>query len=154
MSLLPRAKSWAELTSWLQVDALTLPSGTLLGVYGEERANVGRREDISANIGALEELQATYGCEMLFVESGGDNLAGAFGGAFCGGEWGADGEVDAANYSRELADYVSSRLTKVAWSSQLTSFLAQIIYVVRTCSFGFVCGGADPLNDADRRLGR
>lgn len=45
------------------------------------------REDISANLGALEELQAAYGCEMLFVESGGDNLA--------------------ANYSRELADYVS-----------------------------------------------
>lgn len=34
------------------------------------------REDISANLGALEELQATFACEMLFVESGGDNLAG------------------------------------------------------------------------------
>ncbi|KAM0753711.1 urease accessory protein UreG [Meredithblackwellia eburnea MCA 4105] len=44
------------------------------------------REDISANMGALEELQATYNCELLFVESGGDNLA--------------------ANYSRELADYI------------------------------------------------
>ncbi|KAL8280221.1 hypothetical protein RQP46_007335 [Phenoliferia psychrophenolica] len=44
------------------------------------------REDISANMGALEELQAEYGCELLFVESGGDNLA--------------------ANYSRELADYI------------------------------------------------
>ncbi|SCV68243.1 BQ2448_364 [Microbotryum intermedium] len=44
------------------------------------------REDISANIGALEGLQADYGCDMLFVESGGDNLA--------------------ANYSRELADYI------------------------------------------------
>lgn len=47
------------------------------------------REDISANIGALEELQRTYGCNLLVVESGGDNLA--------------------ANYSRELADYVRSR---------------------------------------------
>lgn len=37
-------------------------------------------------MGALEELQADYNCEMLFVESGGDNLA--------------------ANYSRELADYI------------------------------------------------
>lgn len=36
------------------------------------------REDVSANIGALEELQATYGCDMLFVESGGDNLAGEY----------------------------------------------------------------------------
>ena len=44
------------------------------------------REDISANLNALEELQADYGCELLFVESGGDNLA--------------------ANYSRELADYI------------------------------------------------
>ncbi|KIR69082.1 urease accessory protein UreG [Cryptococcus bacillisporus CA1873] len=44
------------------------------------------REDISANMGALEKLQAEFGTEMLFVESGGDNLA--------------------ANYSRELADYI------------------------------------------------
>ena len=44
------------------------------------------REDISANMGALEELQAQFNCQMLFVESGGDNLA--------------------ANYSRELADYI------------------------------------------------
>lgn len=35
---------------------------------------------------ALEELQADFECELLFVESGGDNLA--------------------ANYSRELADYI------------------------------------------------
>lgn len=34
------------------------------------------REDISANLGALEELQAKFGCDLLFVESGGDNLAG------------------------------------------------------------------------------
>jgi len=44
------------------------------------------REDISANLHALEELQAEFGCQLLFVESGGDNLA--------------------ANYSRELADYI------------------------------------------------
>jgi urease accessory protein len=44
------------------------------------------REDISANLGALEQLQHKFGCELLFVESGGDNLA--------------------ANYSRELADYI------------------------------------------------
>ena len=37
-------------------------------------------------MGALEQLQARFGCQMLFVESGGDNLA--------------------ANYSRELADYI------------------------------------------------
>ena len=44
------------------------------------------REDISANMGALETLQAKFNCQLLFVESGGDNLA--------------------ANYSRELADYI------------------------------------------------
>ncbi|TFK97321.1 urease accessory protein UreG [Pterulicium gracile] len=44
------------------------------------------REDISANMGALETLHAKFGCQLLFVESGGDNLA--------------------ANYSRELADYI------------------------------------------------
>ncbi len=37
-------------------------------------------------MGALETLQAKYECQLLFVESGGDNLA--------------------ANYSRELADYI------------------------------------------------
>lgn len=44
------------------------------------------REDISANLGSLEELTALFHCQLLFVESGGDNLA--------------------ANYSRELADYI------------------------------------------------
>lgn len=44
---------------------------------------------------ALEELQAEYECELLFVESGGDNLA--------------------ANYSRELADYI---IYVVSWSQQ------------------------------------
>lgn len=37
-------------------------------------------------MGALEKLHAEFDCQMLFVESGGDNLA--------------------ANYSRELADYI------------------------------------------------
>jgi len=45
-----------------------------------------RREDISANLGALEQLQQDFGTEILLVESGGDNLA--------------------ANFSRELADYI------------------------------------------------
>ncbi|CED82408.1 urease accessory protein [Phaffia rhodozyma] len=44
------------------------------------------REDISANLNALEQLQIDFGTQMLLVESGGDNLA--------------------ANYSRELADYI------------------------------------------------
>ena len=44
------------------------------------------REDISANLGACEDLTAQFGCDLILVESGGDNLA--------------------ANYSRELADYI------------------------------------------------
>lgn len=44
------------------------------------------REDISANLNALEELHAQFNPQLLLVESGGDNLA--------------------ANYSRELADYI------------------------------------------------
>ena len=53
-------------------------------LYTEAHAAI--REDISANMGALETLQARFACQLLFVESGGDNLA--------------------ANYSRELADYI------------------------------------------------
>jgi urease accessory protein len=46
------------------------------------------REDISANLAALEDLHAKFNREvdLLLIESGGDNLA--------------------ANYSRELADYI------------------------------------------------
>ena len=43
------------------------------------------REDISANLLALEELQQRFDTELLLIESGGDNLA--------------------AHFSRELADY-------------------------------------------------
>jgi urease accessory protein len=44
------------------------------------------REDITANLVALEELHAAFTPKLLLIESGGDNLA--------------------ANYSRELADYI------------------------------------------------
>ena len=45
------------------------------------------REDISANLAALEDLHAAVGgADLLLIESGGDNLA--------------------ANYSRELADFI------------------------------------------------
>jgi urease accessory protein len=43
------------------------------------------RDDVSQNLQALEGLMARFGPELLFVESGGDNLA--------------------AQFSRELADY-------------------------------------------------
>ncbi|KAL7893859.1 urease accessory protein UreG [Trichoderma sp. SZMC 28014] len=44
------------------------------------------REDISANLAALEDLHAEFDSDLLLIESGGDNLA--------------------ANYSRELADFI------------------------------------------------
>jgi len=43
------------------------------------------RDDVSQNLDALEQLMARHHAELLFVESGGDNLA--------------------AQFSRELADY-------------------------------------------------
>ncbi|KAF7727437.1 hypothetical protein EC973_007506 [Apophysomyces ossiformis] len=44
------------------------------------------QEDVSANMNALEVLHAKFNTQLLLIESGGDNLA--------------------ANYSRELADYI------------------------------------------------
>ncbi|KAK1761131.1 putative urease accessory protein ureG-like protein [Echria macrotheca] len=44
------------------------------------------REDISANLAALEDLHSQFQTDILLIESGGDNLA--------------------ANYSRELADFI------------------------------------------------
>ena len=43
------------------------------------------REDITMNLLACEELTRRHGCDLLLLESGGDNLA--------------------ADFSRELADY-------------------------------------------------
>ncbi|KAH0832237.1 urease accessory protein ureG [Lanmaoa asiatica] len=63
-----------------------LPTSRILAIETGGCPHAAIREDISANLGALETLQAKYGCQLLFVESGGDNLA--------------------ANYSRELADYI------------------------------------------------
>jgi urease accessory protein len=44
------------------------------------------REDFSANLLALQGLHARFATDLLLIESGGDNLA--------------------ANYSRELADFI------------------------------------------------
>ncbi|KAF2460258.1 urease accessory protein ureG [Lineolata rhizophorae] len=44
------------------------------------------REDVSANLAALEDLHRAHAAQLLLIESGGDNLA--------------------ANYSRELADFI------------------------------------------------
>lgn len=85
-----------------------LPAERIMAIETGGCPHAAIREDISANLGALEELQAKFGCELLFVESGGDNLA--------------------ANYSRELADYIIYVVSIVATrlgpnaSSQPSSF--------------------------------
>jgi urease accessory protein len=61
-----------------------LPAERILAIETGGCPHAAIREDISANAGALETLQARFGCQLLVVESRGDNLA--------------------ANYARELAD--------------------------------------------------
>ncbi len=62
-----------------------LPSEQIRAVETGGCPHAAIREDISPNLLALEELMASIKPELLFVESGGDNLA--------------------AQYSRELVDY-------------------------------------------------
>lgn len=63
-----------------------LPDGRIRAIETGGCPHAAIREDISANLNALEELHAEFGTQLLLIESGGDNLA--------------------ANYSRELADYI------------------------------------------------
>jgi urease accessory protein len=62
-----------------------LPSGRIAAVETGGCPHTAVRDDISQNLEALDRLMATFQPELLFVESGGDNLA--------------------AQFSRELADY-------------------------------------------------
>jgi urease accessory protein len=64
-----------------------LPPDRIIGVETGGCPHAAIREDISSNLAALEDLMERFDhkIELLFVESGGDNLA--------------------AHYSRELADY-------------------------------------------------
>ena len=62
-----------------------LPTGHIRAVETGGCPHAAIREDVSHNLLALEELVDEVGAELLFVESGGDNLA--------------------AQYSRELADF-------------------------------------------------
>lgn len=63
-----------------------LPSSRIRAIETGGCPHAAVREDISANLGALEELHREFTPDLLLIESGGDNLA--------------------ANYSRELADYI------------------------------------------------
>jgi len=57
----------------------TLPIDRIRGVETGGCPHAAIREDASMNIEAIEELEAAHaGMELIFVESGGDNLAAAF----------------------------------------------------------------------------
>src|SRR6266446_25193 len=57
----------------------TLPADRVRGVETGGCPHSAIREDASMNIEAIEELEAAHaGLELIFVESGGDNLAAAF----------------------------------------------------------------------------
>src|SRR5947209_11350243 len=57
----------------------TLPLDRIRGVETGGCPHAAIREDASMNIEAIEELEAAHaGLELVFVESGGDNLAAAF----------------------------------------------------------------------------
>ena len=57
----------------------TLPVGRVLGVETGGCPHAAIREDASMNLEAIAELEAAHsGLELIFVESGGDNLAAAF----------------------------------------------------------------------------
>ncbi|DAZ96827.1 TPA: hypothetical protein N0F65_007088 [Lagenidium giganteum] len=63
-----------------------LPTERILAIETGGCPHAAIREDISANLQACENLTDDFNTELLLVESGGDNLA--------------------ANFSRELADYI------------------------------------------------
>jgi Ni2+-binding GTPase involved in maturation of urease and hydrogenase len=65
------------------------------------------REDISANLHVLEDLQRLFKTEILLIESGGDNLA--------------------ANYSRELADYIIYVVCISGLRTNLRSMFPEVI---------------------------
>lgn len=66
--------------------ARALPADRIRAIETGGCPHAAVREDISANLAALEDLHARFATDLLLIESGGDNLA--------------------ANYSRELADYI------------------------------------------------
>ena len=57
----------------------TLPADRVLGVETGGCPHAAIREDASMNLEAIAELEAAHpGLELVFIESGGDNLAAAF----------------------------------------------------------------------------
>ncbi|KAF3070706.1 Urease accessory protein G [Daldinia childiae] len=65
---------------------LALPAPRIRAIETGGCPHAAVREDVSANLAALEDLHRAFATDLLLIESGGDNLA--------------------ANYSRELADFI------------------------------------------------
>ncbi|KAL2203625.1 urease accessory protein UreG [Sarocladium strictum] len=65
---------------------LALPPSRIKAIETGGCPHAAVREDISQNLAALEDLHTKFSTDLLLIESGGDNLA--------------------ANYSRELADFI------------------------------------------------
>lgn len=65
---------------------LALPASRITAIETGGCPHAAVREDISANLHALQALHRRFQTDILLIESGGDNLA--------------------ANYSRELADFI------------------------------------------------
>ena len=63
-----------------------LPPSRIVAIETGGCPHAAVREDISANLHPLQSLHSTFNTDILLIESGGDNLA--------------------ANYSRELADFI------------------------------------------------
>lgn len=59
-------------------EALSLKEGCIIGVETGGCPHTAIRDDISLNRNACEKLETTHSPEIIFVESGGDNLSATF----------------------------------------------------------------------------
>ena len=58
--------------------AAVLPEGRVVGVETGGCPHTAIRDDVSMNLEAAEKLEREYELDLLFIESGGDNLAASF----------------------------------------------------------------------------
>jgi len=80
---------WFEIKHYLRIELLLLKRGSVVYVLiqNEHFLNIvtdkgcphaAIREDITSNLIACEELTAKFHCDLVLLESGGDNLAADF----------------------------------------------------------------------------
>jgi urease accessory protein len=58
--------------------AAVLPEGRVVGVETGGCPHTAIRDDVSMNLDAVEAMEREFGPDLVFVESGGDNLAASF----------------------------------------------------------------------------